>query len=342
MHPAARQARPARAALRFLVPLLAVAGPLAAFACSTGESRECRVGVDCASGVCSEDGVCASGGPVDPTGGDAALAPVSDGGPELVDATQIDAALPGCVPNNDGVITRAEVPLQAGLRATYRVATNPNEVTTTAGLALDGGATRLWDFAGTYASDQSVLVETLPLTGKWYAPKFANATYATRLSQSTDLLGVFEVTQGGVTLRGVVSPADGDKRTELSYTPAPAIVAYPLQLGAKWKTKAAIEGVAPAAQGGTAYTVSNASEEYDAEADAVGVLKTPFGTFQVIRVRTILTRTLPSFVYPFSTATKVRSYAWVTECFGTVATATSKTDEANAEFQPAELRRLAP
>jgi hypothetical protein len=335
MHPARRAVR---AALRFLVPLLAAAGP---FACSTGESRECRVGVDCASGVCSEDGVCATGTPTNPTGGDASTAPISDGGPELADATQIDAALPGCVPNNDGVITRAEVPLQAGLRATYRVATNPNEVTTTAGLAVDGGARR-WDFAGTYASDQSVLVETLPLTGKWYAPKFANATYATRLSQSNDLLGVFEVTQGGVTLRGVVSPADGDKRTELSYAPPPAIVAYPLQLGAKWKTKAAIEGVAPATPGGTAFAVSNASEEYDAEADAVGELKTPFGTFQVIRVRTILTRTLPSLFPPFSATTKVRSYAWITECFGTVATATSKTDEANAEFQPAELRRLAP
>jgi hypothetical protein len=187
------------------------------------------------------------------------------------------------------------------------------------------------------------ILQTLPLTGKWYAPKFANATYATRLSQSSDLLGVFEVTQGGITLRGVVSPADGDKRTELSYAPPPAIVAYPLQLGAKWKTKAAIEGVAPATPGGTAFAVSNASEEYDAEADALGELKTPFGTFQVIRVRTILTRTLPSLFPPFSATTKVRSYAWITECFGTVVSATSNGNETNALFTTAsELQRIAP
>lgn len=330
-------------ALRFVAPVLLVAGPLAALACSSDEARECRIGADCASGVCSEDGRCVRVDPTNPTGGDGSTPEPSDGGPELVDATSIDAALPGCVPNKDGVITRAEVPLQAGLRATYRVATSPNEVPTTAGLVIDGGAKRSWDFAGSYVSDQSVLVETLPLTGKWYAPTFGNATYATRLSQATDLLGVFEVSQGGITLRGVVSPQGGDKRTELTYTPAPAVLAFPLQVGSKWKTKADISGKAPLSQGGTAYDVpGGVSEEYDAEADAEGELKTPFGTFQVIRVKTTLTRKVPSAFWPFSTSTTIRQFAWVTECFGTVATAVSKSDEPNAEFQPAELRRLAP
>lgn len=331
-----------RTALRFVAYAAAVATPLAVFACSSDEARACRVGTDCASGICSEDGQCVAPGTTSPTGDGATTETSKDGGSELVDATNIDAALPGCVQNKDGVITRAEVPLQAGLRATYRVAKDPVEVSTTAGQPVDGGSRRLWDYSGTFGSDQSILVETLPLAGKWYDAKFANATYATRLAESSDLLGVFEVSQGGITLRGVVSPSDGAKRTELSYAPAPAVLAFPLQVGAKWTTKADISGVAPATSGGDAYTVTGASEQYEAEADAEGELRTPFGSFQVIRVRTTLTRTLPSFVWPFSTATKIRQYAWVAECFGTVATAVSKSDEPNAEFRPAELRRLAP
>lgn len=330
-----------RTALRFVAPLLAVTGPLAVFACSSDEARACRVGTDCASGICSEDGQCVAPGTTSPTGDAATTETTKDGGSELVDATLIDAALPGCVPNKDGVITRAEVPLQAGLRATYRVAKNPVEVSTTAGQSVDGGSRRLWDYSGTFGSDQSILVETLPLAGKWYASKFANATYATRLSESSDLVGVFEVSQGGITLRGVVSPSDGDKRTELSYAPAPAVLAFPLQVGAKWTTNADISGVAPATSGGTAYSVSGATESYVAEADAAGELRTPFGSFEVIRVKTVLVRKLSWLGWPVSNTT-IRQYAWVTECFGTVATAVSKDNESDEEFRPAELRRLAP
>lgn len=39
----------------------------------------------------------------------------------------------------------------------------------------------------------------------------------------------------------------------------------------------------------------------------------------------------------------IRSFAFVTECYGTVATVTSNDNEANAEFTAAkELRRIAP
>lgn len=334
-----------RALLRFLLPASAVAS-LVAFACTdNGDARACRVGSDCASGICGDNGECVGVDATKPAG-DGGLEgnTITDGGPELVDATLIDAALPGCVPNNDGVITRAEVPLQAGLRATYKVATNPPEVSTTAGVPIDGGTRRLWDFAGSYGSDQSVIVETLPLAGKWYGPKFVGATYATRLTQSSDLLGVFEVAQGGITLRGVVSPTDGDKRTELTYTPPPSVLQFPLQMGATWKTDASISGVAPVPGYPTLASQSvdgNANETYEAKADAAGTLKTPFGSFEVIRVSTVLTRKLSWLGWPVSTTT-VRSYAWVTECFGTVANATSQDNETDAEFRPAELRRLAP
>ena len=60
-------------------------------------------------------------------------------------------------------------------------------------------------------------------------------------------------------------------------------------------------------------------------------------TFEVLRVRTELERTVGLLT------TTVRTFAFVSECFGTVATVTSEDDEDQVEFsRAAEVRRLAP
>lgn len=303
--------------------LLALA--LAASAACGDASRECRVGADCASGVCGPDGRCVAGS--SPTGGDAG--PLADTGSPDAPAGDAggDAALPGCTPNKDGVITREEVPVQAGLRANYRIATDA--MVSTAGTPAAGGK-RVWDFAQALASDATVLVETMPLDGKWYAPKFSGATYAARLSQTYDLLGVFEVSPGAITLRGVVSPDDGVFRTELVNDPPVPALTFPLELGKTWTKTTSVSGVANGA-------VSVYSEDYDYQVDAAGELKTPLGSFEVLRVRGTLTRTVGLLV------TTIRSFAFVTECYGTVAQVTSDTNESDVEFtQAAELRRIAP
>jgi hypothetical protein len=67
------------------------------------------------------------------------------------------------------------------------------------------------------------------------------------------------------------------------------------------------------------------------------VAKTPFSTFDVVRVKTVLTRTV-GFV-----ATVTRSQLFVTECFGTIATLTSQANELGSEYSDqAEVRRLSP
>lgn len=305
---------------------LAVAGACAVLACSSSEERACKVGADCASGVCTEDGICAAA----PTGGGDAATEVNSGpsdAGELTDATLLDAAIPGCVPNKDGIVTREEVPLQAGLRATFRVATN--ETISTAGVPA-GNDLRTWDLSGSLPSDADALVETLPVAGRWFEDTYPNATYATRLSQSVNLLGLFQVAPGGLTLGGVVSPDEGTYATELTYDPPVPAVVFPLEKGKTWTTNTNVSGLA---QG----VYSTYSEKYETEVDARGDLKTPLGTFHVLRVRTLLTRTIGWYTV------KVRSFAFVTECYGTVATVTSKDDEPNAEFTMAkELRRIAP
>jgi hypothetical protein len=300
-------------------------------ACATDSTRECRIGADCASGVCGADGQCIAPGDVpgvDAAGTDAnpgtdANLPPNDGGG--------DSALPGCTPNKDGTITRDEVPIAAGLHATYKIATDAD--ISTAGTPGSGGR-RVWDFTAALANDAAVIVETQPLKGKWYETKYAGATYASKLSQSSDLIGIFETSPGALLLRGVVSPTDtASTLTQLTNTPAVSVLKFPLTMGATWTTATKVSGTASGVALFGTY-----DESYVSKVDAVGDLKTPLGTFDVQRVQVVLTRTIG--ILP---ATTIRTYAFVTECYGTIATITSSDNETNAEFtHAAEIRRIAP
>ena len=308
------------------------AASIAAPACGSSEGRECRIGADCASGQCTAEGTCVRV----QTGTPDADAP-SEGGPAPVDGglsldAPYDANLPGCTPNKDGTITRDEVPITAGLQAKYRVGTN-EDVSTAGNVRPDGK--RDWDYTGALGSDVTALVETLPLAGKWYAAKYPGATYATKLRESTDLLGIFETSPGALLLRGVVSPDDNVfTKTELQNAPGVPALKFPLKMGGEaWSTTVDVSGVA---QGVTLF--GSYREVYDSVVDAEGDLKTPLGTFKVLRVKTKLVRTI-GVLAPVT----IRSFAFVTECYGTIALVTSADNEANEEFTRAvEIRRIAP
>ncbi len=308
-----------------LVAVLGAACVVAA-GCSSAPAVTCNAGADCASGVCNSDGRCA---PVTSPGDDAGN-PGDDGGAGDAspggDAAS-DAKVPGCTPNQDGTIEAAEVPLQAGLHATFRTATSAT--VDTAGKAGQGGA-RDWDFSGALSGDQDVGVDTLSPGGAWYAQSFSGATYAARLSSTSDLLGVFRVGGNQLALQGVVSPASGVTQTNVAYQPEAVAMQFPLKMGSAWNSTSTVSGTA---NGVAVYY----TEAYDSQVDAHGSLKVPFGTFQVLRVRTVLTRTVGVV------ATVARTFAFVTECFGTVATVTSQPNEPNVEFtSAAEIQRLAP
>ncbi len=143
-------------------------------ACPAPSVVECRVGADCASGVCLGDGTCGPAAAVD-GGGDAGnghdAGGLTDGGVvgedggALPDAGPVDSGTPvGCLPNNDGVITRDEVITAPGLHATFKVS-GASVAFTTAGSALtDGGLN--WDFTTALSGDASTLVETQAITGQ--------------------------------------------------------------------------------------------------------------------------------------------------------------------------------
>jgi len=281
-------------------------------ACAATKAEPCNLDQDCPSGRCRADGTCAP--QVDASaGGDA------DGA--------VDATAPLCTPNHDGIIGRDEFPLEVGRSATYRVGLDVD--VNTAGLA-GPNQTRVWDFSAMLQGDQDVHTELRAVTGTWFADSFPGASYITRLSALEDLDGVFELTDDALLLRGVVSPLGGTSRTELVYDPPVPVVGFPLQKGASWSISTTISGVAQGVP--SVYT-----ESYDFLVDADGELTTPYGTFPVLRVRVDLTRTVGALV------TTKHSFAFIAECFTTVANVSSKDYEPDIEFdRAAELRRLAP
>lgn len=245
-----------------------------------------------------------------------------------------DGAAGGCVPNDDGTITRAEVPMMAGLHASFVVA--ENVTMDTAGTTQPDG-TRVWDFSGALSGDHTIIVTTDAPTGQWFSSQFPGATYTTKLSDTQPLLGIFQGTSSALLLQGVVSPTSGSQQTELSYAPAATSLAVPLQLGSSWTSSSMVSGTA------SGVAVVPYTEIDDSKVDAKGTLTVPYATFPVLRVATTLTRQYGAVCTPGANCTVIRSLVFLAECFGPVATLTSQNNETSAEFtNVAEARRLAP
>ena len=249
-------------------------------------------------------------------------------------ATSVDAWFPTgngdgglCVPQNNGIITASEYPMMAGLHANYEFADNVTIDTT--GVTNPDGS-RTWDLTGPYSGDQTVFVTTDAPTGQWFSSNFPGASYTTPLSHSSTLIGVFQGTPSSLVMLGVASPASGLTQTELSYAPPAEFIAVPMKMGSTWSTTSNVTGQADG-------VFSDYYEEYSSTVDAYGTIKVPYGTFNVLRVQTTLTRTVGVLV------TLTQSLAWVAECFGPVASATSQADETSTQFtDAAEVRRLTP
>jgi hypothetical protein len=301
-----------------------LAGLLTACAEPSPVGDACNVGSDCESGACRA-GVC-----VDPTA--SATTATGGGGGGTAESGGGGGAGPGagggaaCAPDHDGIITRPEVPLEPGLSAKFRAAT---DVTVpTAPTMVDGVPT--WDLSAALPGDHTSLLETLPLSGQWFAAEFTGASYAARLSETEDVLGVFEITGSDLLIRGVVSPEAGVTQTLLTYADPPAALAFPLEVGKVWASQSMLSGL-------TNGIASTYLEEHETTVDARGDVVTPFATFDALRVRVELTRWVGAI------PTTQRTYLFVTECFGTIASVASQPNETVVEFDDAaEVRRLSP
>lgn len=329
--------RPLLSKVVLFVSLTSLGGLALAGGCAASPPVEpCHLGSECESGIC-DDGACV---PVSSTqststgssdggsgGGTSTTSSAMTTASTAASMSSTSSGSGTCTPNHDGTITAAEVPLMSGVSAKFMATTDATFAT----MGTDaGGGKRAWDLAQTFPGDHLALIEAQPVTGQWYAADFAGASYAAKLSETNDLLGVFEIAGDNLLLRGVVSPSDGFQKTELTYDPPVVVLAFPLTKGKNWSTDSTVTGFAQGVFG--TYT-----EDYTNAVDQEGTLETPFGTFDVLRVRTTLVRTQGLLT------TTIRSFSFTTECFGTVATLRAQDNESNVEFSDvAELRRLTP
>lgn len=286
-------------------------GVLAIVAGCGQASPPCEVNGDCAAGeACSVNHVCVVE--------DAATG--LDAGPDSAAA---------CAPNHDGVIDRDEVVILVPATANFRTS-GETTVDLVGTKATDGS--RHWDLSDVLAGDHDAVVATAPLTGNWFASQFSSGQFVTPLSGAgaTDLLGVYTASTTKVQILGAASKESGLSQTQLTYSPPVDAFAFPLHMGQHWQGQSTVTGTALG-------VFSVFSDAWQQDVDAHGELVTPYGTFPVLRVRLRLSRTIGLLT------TTTTTYAFVAECFGTVATVTSRSNESALEFTTAaEVRRLAP
>lgn len=241
-----------------------------------------------------------------------------------------DEAVLECLPDLDGMITAAELPVALGVTGDYWVSPSGRQVDL-AGVVDDRGG-RVWDFATEAADDQRVAVGAEPLDGRWYAGSFPGGRF---VLADGEVEGVYHRDDQGLWLHGLASreesPAAGT--TLLVYQAPVALLRFPLEVGDAWvESGVVMDGTL----NGLPYV---GTDTYTISVDASGELRVPYVSFeQVLRVRTHVE------VAPAAggVTTTRRQVSFLFECFGEVARVVSRADEPAEDFSVAEsFRRFA-
>ena len=229
--------------------------------------------------------------------------------------------LPSCVPDRDGEITAAELPIALGASITYYEGENR-----TVDLAADGS----WELGEERPDDEVVAVGPVALGPQWYAASFPAGQFV--VDAGDGLVGVYHQDDQALWLDGTASQAESPK-TLVRYTQPAAVLRFPIRDGEAYETVAQIpDGV-----------IQNlpfvGTDRIAVDITGSGRLDVPYVRFSpVLRARTHVVRT-PSSGSP---VVGKRATSFVFECFGEVARADSKVDETSADFTTAaRLRRFA-
>jgi hypothetical protein len=241
----------------------------------------------------------------------------------------------GCPANLDQAISRNEIFFPPGVDAPFRIARDVS-FSTAGSVGTDG--VRRWDFTVALAGDQTRRRGFSALDDVWFtdptdsSDAFFGATHSTPVAGSDELLGVYQATDDALLMRGVVSTSGGLGQTRLVYDPPLPVLDFPLTQGAGWSESSSSGGWAAGV-----YSLYWETVDATSEVDAVGEAMTDVATFNVVRVRTVLVRQSGMLT------TTVRSYAFVAECWGTVAWILAHDDESDSEFTAvAEIGRISP
>ncbi len=238
-----------------------------------------------------------------------------------------------CVPNLDGQITADE--LQAALDVPVRYRINPAGTTRPVDVAgaTDEAGIRVWDWSTDNQDDLELELQANSPADRWFAPEFPGATFVSALDAAGTLIGVYSEDSAGVYLHGYASPNEepANQKTLVVYDQPVAVYRFPLEVGASWVDVAEVRNATVA---GLPYA---GRDTYEISIDEIGEVWLPDVQFtDALRVRTDIT------VSPaVGEAVSRKQVAFVFECFGEVARATSQNNETNDNFEIAvEQRRL--
>ena len=234
--------------------------------------------------------------------------------------------LPSCVPDRDGRITAAELPIAYGTTATYYA--SPAGATRT----INTSGTR-WDLHEELRDDLVIELGPTELKAQWYAASFPAGQFVVDGGGGLD--GIYHQDDQGLWLDGTASkdPMPAAGKTLVRYVQPIAVLRFPVADGDKYSTTASIP------DGVVAGLPFIGTDQVDVDVTGAGTLDVPYVRFSpALRVRTLVTRK-PSTGTPVVTR---RNTIFLFECFGEVARAESRVDEPAADFTTAAyLRRFA-
>ncbi|HEY4176618.1 MAG TPA: hypothetical protein VGM90_07300 [Kofleriaceae bacterium] len=237
---------------------------------------------------------------------------------------ELDASLPACVPNRDGMITVDELPIALGATVNYYASPAGSERDVSF-----GGTT--WDLSAENAADQVVAIGPTALKDQWYASQFSSGQFVV---PSGDLDGVYHQDSQALWLDGLASQTDGAQKTLIRYVQPLPVLRFPIQGGDTYSATTALQ--ADSTVVGLPFV---GTDKLDVTITGGGKLLVPYVEFSpVLKVQTLATRT-PSTGTPVVTK---RTTIFMFECFGEIARAESRTDEPSPDFtKAAYLRRFA-
>lgn len=236
--------------------------------------------------------------------------------------------LASCVPNRDGRITAAELPIAYGTTAAYYA--SPPNVTRTINT---GGTSKKWDLSEERNDDVVIALGPIELKAQWYAASFPAGQFV--VDGGGGLEGIYHQDDQALWLDGTASkdPMPAAGKTLVRYAQPIAVLRFPVTDGDAYSTTAQIP------DGVTAGLPFIGTDQVDVDVTGDGTLDVPYVRFSpALRVRTLVTRK-PSTGTPVVTR---RNTIFLFECFGEVARAESRVDEPAADFTTAAyLRRFA-
>ena len=230
-----------------------------------------------------------------------------------------DVAPPiACLPDRDGSLTAAELPVAIGASVDFYVG---------ADRAVDLSGPD-WDLSREEADDEIVAVAPVALGPQWYADEFFSASAAGQFVLDD---AVYHLDDQGLWLHGLASATPDE--TLLVYDDPVAVLRLPLAAGDAWTDV----GVVSAGRlDGLPYI---GTDTYEISAGDAGLLELPYVRFRgALPVATHVT------VRPDAggVTTSRRQVSFLFECFGEIARAESRADERAEDFTvAAELRRFA-